>query len=223
MLTKHIAFELDQTSTVVKPASRYLAGMAEGVFIGLVLVLSLWALAFHFEHMLRPAYLALSIAVFLLSAWSAVQFKPSVMENSLAIAIFWCCIALIVTLNDFSAHYTQYFSKEVIVNWLWVAPASQIGAHLFLRGVFPGLFKVQLASRRMVIVGMNRQGVALAKKVQFAPYADTEFMGFFEDRGVDRLSREGQHRVLGKIDNLADYVKKHRVQSVYLSLPMTAQ
>ena len=75
----------------------------------------------------------------------------------------------------------------------------------------------------MVIVGMNRQGVALARKVQFAPYADTEFMGFFEDRGVDRLSREGQHRVLGKIDNLADYVKKHRVQSVYLSLPMTAQ
>ncbi len=223
MLTKHIAFEMDQTSTVVKPASRYLAGMAEGVFIGLVLVLSLWALAFHFEHMLRPAYLALSIAVFFLSAWSAVQFKPSVMENSLAIAIFWCCIAMIVTLNDFSAHYTQYFSKEVIVNWLWVAPASQIGAHLFLRGVFPGLFKVQLASRRMVIVGMNRQGVALAKKVQFAPYADTEFMGFFEDRGVDRLSREGQHRVLGKIDNLADYVKKHRVQSVYLSLPMTAQ
>ena len=222
MLTKHIAFELDQTSTVVNPASRYLAGMAEGVFIGLVLVL-LWALAFHFEHMLRPAYLALSIAVFFLSAWSAVQFKPSVMENSLAIAIFWCCIALIVTLNDFSAHYTQYFSKEVIVNWLWVAPASQIGAHLFLRGVFPGLFKVQLASRRMVIVGMNRQGVALARKVQFAPYADTEFMGFFEDRGVDRLSREGQHRVLGKIDNLADYVKKHRVQSVYLSLPMTAQ
>ncbi|MEO8012888.1 MAG: undecaprenyl-phosphate glucose phosphotransferase [Polaromonas sp.] len=223
MLTKRIAFKIDQDPALVVPARNYLAGIAEGIFIGLVLVLSLWTLAFHFEHVLRPAYLVLSIVVFTLSAWGAMKFKPSMLENSLNIAIFWCCIALIFRLSDFSTHFTRYFSKEVIYTWLWVAPASQIGAHLVLRGVFPGLFKVQVASRRMVVVGMNRQGIALARKVEFAPYADTEFMGFFEDRGMDRISREDRYRVLGKIESLAAYVKKHRVQSVYLSLPMTAQ
>jgi len=223
MLTKRIAFKIDQEPAMVKPARNYLAGMAEGLLIGLVLVLSLWALAFHFEHLLRPAYFGLSMGVFFLSAWGAMQFKPSVMENPLNIAIFWCCIALIFRLSDFSTHHADYFSKEVIATWLWIAPISQIGAHLVLRGIFPGLFRVQLASRRMVIVGMNRQGIALAKKVEFAPYADTEFLGFFEDRGMDRLSKEDRYRVLGKIESLAAYVKKHRVQSVYLSLPMTAQ
>lgn len=197
--------------------------MAEGIYTGLVLVLSLCALAFHFEHMLRPAYLALSIAVFMLSAWSAMKFKPSVMENSINIAIFWCCIAIIFRLSDFSEYYSRYFSREVMVTWLWVAPGSQIGAHLVLRGIFPGRLKMQPASRRMVIVGMNKQGIELARKVEFAPYADMQFLGFFEDRNMDRIGKENRHRMLGKIGSLADFVKKHRVQSVYLSLPMTAQ
>lgn len=197
--------------------------MAEGVFIALILVLSLWVLAFYFEHSLRPAYVALSIVIFVLAVWSTMQFKSSVMENALNILVFWCCVAIFFRLGDFSAYYTRYFSKEVVVNWLWVAPLSQIGAHLVLRGIFPGLFKVQLPSRKMVIVGMNRQGIALARKVEFAPYADTSLLGFFEDRGLDRISREDRYLVLGKIENLAAYVKKNRVQSVYLSLPMTAQ
>ena len=208
---------------MAKPARSYLAGMAEGVFIALILVLSLWVLAFYFEHSLRPAYVALSIVIFVLAVWSTMQFKSSVMENALNILVFWCCVAIFFRLGDFSAYYTRYFSKEVVVNWLWVAPLSQIGAHLVLRGIFPGLFKVQLPSRRMVIVGMNRQGIALARKVEFAPYADTSLLGFFEDRGLDRISREDRYLVLGKIENLAAYVKKNRVQSVYLSLPMTAQ
>ncbi|WP_232229907.1 undecaprenyl-phosphate glucose phosphotransferase [Polaromonas glacialis] len=223
MLTNPIPLKSSHESTTAKPARSYLAGMAEGVFIALILVLSLWVLAFYFEHSLRPAYMAVSVVVFLLAVWSTMQFKSSVMENVLNILIFWCCAAILFRLGDFSAHYTRYFSKEVVVNWLWIAPLSQIGAHIVLRGIFPGLFKVPLPSRRMVIVGMNRQGIALAKKVEFAPYADTAFLGFFEDRGMDRISKEDRYRVLGKIENLAAYVKKHRVQSVYLSLPMTAQ
>ena len=223
MLTKPISLKSNHKSTMAKPARSYLAGMAEGVFIALILVLSLWVLAFYFEHSLRPAYVALSIVIFVLAVWSTMQFKSSVMENALNILIFWCCVAIFFRLGDFSAYYTRYFSKEVVVNWLWVAPLSQIGAHLVLRGIFPGLFKVQLPSRKMVIVGMNRQGIALARKVEFAPYADTALLGFFEDRGLDRISREDRYLVLGKIENLAAYVKKNRVQSVYLSLPMTAQ
>ena len=223
MLTKPIPLKSSPEPRIAKPARNYLAAMAEGVFIGLILVLSLWGLVFYFEHSLRPAYAALSIVAFVLAVWSTVQFRSSLVENTLNIVVFWCAVAILFTLGDFSAHYTRYFSKEVVVHWLWIAPLSQIGADLVLRGVFPGRFKVQTPSRRMVIVGMNRQGIALARKVEFAPYADTAFLGFFEDRSLDRIGREDRYRVLGKIDSLAAYVKKHQVQSVYLSLPMTSQ
>ena len=191
--------------------------------MALILVMSLWLLAFYFEGSLHLAYLALSGAVVVLSVWISMQFKLLFRQNIIKIIFFWCCLALVFSVGDFSAYYTGYFSRDVIVNWFWVAPLSLMGAHLMVRTLVPGLFRVQFSSRRMVIVGMNKQGVALARRVDFSPYADTAFLGFFEDRGVGRTSREERYRVLGKIDDLATYVKKHRVQSVYLSLPMTAQ
>jgi putative colanic acid biosynthesis UDP-glucose lipid carrier transferase len=223
MSTKGISLKIDQKPVIPKQTRSYLAGMAESAFIGLALVLSLWLLVFHFEHTLSPAYIVLSILIFSMFALVAPQSKPSMAENFLNIAIFWCCIFIIFKVIGFFAYHIPYFSKEVIVNWLWVAPASHIGVLLVLRGVFPGLFRAQISSRRTVIVGMNRQGIALARKIEFSPYADKKFLGFFEDRSVDRTGGKNQYRLLGKIGNLSDFVKKHHVQSVYLSLPMTAQ
>ena len=72
MLTKPIPLKSSPEPRIAKPARNYLAAMAEGVFIGLILVLSLWGLVFYFEHSLRPAYAALSIVAFVLAVWSTV-------------------------------------------------------------------------------------------------------------------------------------------------------
>ena len=223
MLTKPVYLESNKDNTWSRPAGNCLAEVAEGGFIALALVFPLWLLAFYFEGSLRPAYLSLSGGVFLLSVLCSMQFKSLLKKNTLSILFFWCCAALIFRMGDFSAYYTRYFSKDVILNWFWAAPLSLAGAQLVGRAVAPGLFRMHVPLRKMVIVGMNKQGLALARRVEFAPYADTAFLGFFEDRGMDRISRQERYRVLGKIENLAAYVKKHRVQSVYLSLPMTVQ
>ena len=223
MLTKYVQLKNNEESTWTKPAGSYLGGIAKGGFFALFLLLPMWLLAFYFEGSLRPAYLALSGVVLLLSVWASMLFKSSLKNNMLYIILFWCCIVVILIFGDFSDYYIQHFSKEVIFNWFWAAPLSLTGAHLVVLGFMPGLFRVQAHSRKMVIVGVNKQGLALARRVELAPYADTAFLGFFEDRGMDRISRQERYRVLGKIDNLAAYVKKYRIQSVYLSLPMTAQ
>ena len=223
MYTKPISFENSHNTVIKKPAGNSLPAIAKGVFVALMLVLSLWALAFYFEHLLRPAYLMFSVVVFVMCFWSTVQFDASITENMVGIALFWCCMAMIFWLGEFSAYYAPYFSKEVVVNWLWLAPLSQTGAHLAIRASCPESLNAQIASRRMVIVGMNRQGIALAQKVGSSSYAGTNFLGFFDDRATGRISRADNFPMLGKIENLASYVKQQRVHAVYLSLPMSAQ
>ena len=210
------------STTAVRANNRF-TGMTEGVINALALIFSLWTLVFYFEGALRPAHIVLSSTIFIVLVWSAIQFGSSAAKNVMGITFFWCGFALLLGLGDFSAYYTPYISKKVVLNWLWAAPLSQIGAHIVLRGMLPNLFKVQLPSQRMVIVGMNKQGVALAKRVEFSPFADTAVLGFFDDRGINRISHEMRYQLLGNIGSLATYVKKHRVHSVYLSLPMTAQ
>jgi len=222
MLTKPIFLNRGHESSLAAPARFTLTALAQGIFLAMMLVLSLWSVAFYFEDSIRPAYMLLSGFVFLLATWCHVRFKLSARENILSTVLFWCCLALLLRMDAFSSAYTPYFSQGVILNWLWVAPLSQISARLVLRGVM-SQSKSPLAARRMVIVGMNRQGIALARNVERSAYADTAFLGFFEDRCTDRISQDERYRILGKIENLADYVKQQGVQSVYLSLPMTAQ
>jgi putative colanic acid biosynthesis UDP-glucose lipid carrier transferase len=48
-------------------------------------------------------------------------------------------------------------------------------------------------------------------------------VGFFEDREPDRLNNKNGYPILGKLADIADYVKQHRINVIYLSLPMVSQ
>jgi putative colanic acid biosynthesis UDP-glucose lipid carrier transferase len=104
-----------------------------------------------------------------------------------------------------------------------MAPLVQIGGNLALRAATPGLLKMQGPARGVVIVGMNRQGVSLAESIVDSAYSGMELKGFFDDRSLDRRLEQGKYRLLGKVNTLAEYVRKNKVQFIYLSLPMIAR
>jgi len=49
------------------------------------------------------------------------------------------------------------------------------------------------------------------------------FMGFFDDRDTQRLPASEDQRFLGSLEELVAYVKRHRIDHVYIALPMTPQ
>jgi putative colanic acid biosynthesis UDP-glucose lipid carrier transferase len=83
--------------------------------------------------------------------------------------------------------------------------------------------KIQGGAQQAIIVGMNEQGIELARRITSNPYSNIEILGFFDDRAPERLSHGCQWKVIGKIPELGMFAKKHRVQMIYLSLPMATQ
>jgi putative colanic acid biosynthesis UDP-glucose lipid carrier transferase len=189
----------------------------------MILVLSLWALAYHFEGTVAPAYLILSVIVFSLSFPGTSQLRLPLWRLLFNIGFHWAWVAGLLLLIGFSTDYYQTFSIAVIGHWLWVAPLMQVAGHLGLRAAAPQLLKLQGPPRTAVIVGMNSQGVSLAKEIQGSEYSGIELLGFFDDRGEERRGPNGNTRLVGKIDDLPAYVKKNRVQFIYLSLPMASR
>ncbi|MGH8441202.1 MAG: hypothetical protein ACRERW_19455, partial [Pseudomonas sp.] len=88
----------------------------------LVLVFSLWALAFHFEDSVSPAYLILSVIVFSLSFPGTSQLRQPVPKAVFNIAFHWLWIAGLLLLAGVATEYLYSFSMPVLTNWLWVAP-----------------------------------------------------------------------------------------------------
>ena len=88
-------------------------------------------------------------------------------------------MALLLLFLGFATGYIAEFSSQALITWLWVAPLSQIGAHLVLRAAAPYLLMLQGPPQRAIIVGMNEQGVALASRIHETRYSKIELSGLF--------------------------------------------
>lgn len=201
----------------------YLFRMIEGALDPVILVLSLWLLAFYFEGAITPPYLILSVVVFSLTFPGASRLRLSVERMIFNILFHWFWVAGLLIVVGFATDYLFKFPLSLTINWLWIAPLAQVSGNLILRATTAQLLKLQGPVQRAVIVGMNNQGVSLAENIGDAPYSGMEMWGFFDDRSEVRRHEQNKYKLLGKIDELAGYVKKHRIQYIYLSLPMIAR
>jgi putative colanic acid biosynthesis UDP-glucose lipid carrier transferase len=135
----------------------------------------------------------------------------------------WFWVVLLLLLLGVATGYMAEFSSEALITWFWVAPLSQVGAHLALRASAPFLLMLQGPPQRAIIVGMNDQGAALASRIHETRYSKIELSGFFDDRSPNRLNQAANSQLLGRLRELPGFVKENRIQYIYLSLPMASQ
>ena len=195
----------------------------ENLLDPMILVFSLFALVLYFEKSVSPAYMILSIIVFSLTFPGTSQFRIPITRVIFNIIFQWLWIISLLLLTGFATEYIYSFPTSVLLNWVWFAPTTQIGAHLILRAAAPSLLKMQGPLQTAVIVGFNEQGASLARHIIDSHYCGMKLLGFFDDRSLERRGKKDEYLILGKVDDLPEFVKKNRVHSIFLSLPMTSR
>jgi putative colanic acid biosynthesis UDP-glucose lipid carrier transferase len=202
--------------------SRLLVAL-EAILEPLITVLSLWLLVWLLEGSLSPAWMIASVVAFALAFPGRPRLRAPPDRVLSGILMSWALTAGLLLLMGFATGQIYEFSAPVVINWLWFAPTAQLLAHWALRSAAPHLVRLQGPALRAVVVGMNEQGCSLADRLVDAAYSGIELVGYFDDRTEDRQHGWERHRLLGRIDEIAAYVKANRVQLIYLSLPMASQ
>lgn len=200
-----------------------LLAATEAALVPTVNVLVLCALAWASEGQLRPAYMVLAVIAFSLAFPGRSLLHTPPWQRLFHLAWGWSWQAALMALIGLSTGYLSVFSAAVLLHWLWLAPVAQLTAHGLLRQVAPRLVALQGPPSRAVIVGLNAQGATLAQRLRESAYSGIELLGFLDDRDPQRRSDFQGQALVGRIDELAAYVKRQRVQLIYLSLPMTAR
>jgi putative colanic acid biosynthesis UDP-glucose lipid carrier transferase len=200
-----------------------LLNMIEIVLDPMVLVLSLWIVAIAIERHLGGRYVVLSLIVFSLTFPGSSRLAMPPWRLLRHIALAWLALSGLLLLFGYGSRYLEYFDRDVLVTWWWAAPLSQVAAHGVLRALAPTLRELQGRPRRVVLAGMNVQGVELARRLTTDLYANVRVLGFFDDREPERLSNPGEFPILGRIMDMAEYGKKNQIDVIYLSLPMASQ
>lgn len=219
---KSVASRFRRASTLTIGRDNLL-DIAEALLEPLALVLSLWMVAVYFEGELLPQYLILSVVLFALTFPGSARLDQPLWRAARNIIFGWLLLAALLMLLGYASRYLRIFPKNLVFTFLWVAPLSQIVAHLLVRSMAPFFSEVDGTSRPTVIVGMNDQGLALARRISESPYGSTHLLGFFDDRKVDRLNGDDMFPLLGRIADLAPFIKTRHVQTIYISLPMASQ
>ena len=185
------------------------------------LISSLLLVAYVSNGHLDPDYLLLSLLVFSLTFPGTLHLQDNLPKLLRRVVFGWLGVAGLLLFFGFSTQYIRRFDSNVIIIWLWLAPATQVGLHLLIRVISPKILSLQGNLKRIAICGMNEQGIALSKQILNDPYSGKHIVGFFDDRMLGRSQGTEKCQLLGKISDVPACTKSLRIDVLYLSLPMT--
>lgn len=196
--------------------------LTEALLDPVTLGITILSVGLYYEGKVSTAALIAGVLAFSITFPGQPRLQRSTVRSVFDILLSWFLIALLILFFGYATSSLNLIPAQAILTWMWVGPLAQVTAHLSFRLATRLMFDREGAKDRIVIVGMNGQGKELAKQLTSSPYYNVELLGFFDDRSADRLNASNGD-LLGPIAELADYCKQHRVQRIYLSMPMTTQ
>jgi len=175
----------------------------------------------------KDTYLLLAV---LAAVLSALVLKPPDYLNSdltgahvplaISIALRWLLILGILLALGYVAKSSAVFSRRVILTWALLTPLLLVLGSLGLQVVVRRLLLDPSNLRKVVFAGFNETSLSLAGKLRSNPGLCMSVEGFFDDRGAERLGFQGEARLLGKLPELARFVKENSVDVIFVALPV---
>ena len=138
------------------------------------------------------------------------------------IFVGWAVTACILIFIGSVSGLTYHYDDTVVLSWFMLTPFALLASHHAARtmGSDPGQASEM---RSVIIIGANDVGLKFAQTIEGNPNLFMQVCGFFDDRTEDRWPTEMCHPMLGKMPDIANYVRDHHVKMIFISQPISAQ
>ena len=195
----------------------------------LVILSTLFLLTLAQNEKFSGNYLVLAIIAFFISSYVHEQvdsYRNWRRGRLLAFAgdIFfgWAIFVAILIFIGYATGFSYKYSDRVIVSWFVITPFALLVSHLILRKIASKLRRSGQV-RSVVIVGANKVGMKLADRIAEFPHMFMEMRGYFDDRAKTRMPVDLDMPLLGRMTDIADYVREHNINMIFISQPISAQ
>lgn len=132
-----------------------------------------------------------------------------------SLLIRWMGLVGMLVFVAFALKVGAEFSRKVVLTWFFVTPVLLVATHTLRLRVRSQAAKSD-SGPPTVIVGLNDVGRELVERL-----SSRGIVGFFDFRGAERVGEvPADCHLIGHANDVADYVRKHGVRIVYITLPM---
>lgn len=168
-------------------------------------------------------YLILALIAFSLTYPGSTPKAAGIGRLAGEILARWLGVVSLLLFIGWATRTLGSVHPQVIYAWALATPFAQFGAQLLLPVIMPRLLAAEGVQRVAVIAGAGELGHALAQRIDETPFLGIRFAGYFDDRNRGRLGEAGSQKLLGRLERVAEYAKTHRVDLIYVTLPMASQ
>jgi putative colanic acid biosynthesis UDP-glucose lipid carrier transferase len=200
-----------------------LAVLVRMLLEAVVAVATLYGCALYFHEPFTGAYVILALLVFSLTFPGQAPRATSAGGIARDVLAGWILVVALLLMLGWATHTLGSFEERVLLAWVAITPAATFAGHMLVPVLMPRLLKAEGLDRVAVVVGAGSHGRQLAERIRATPYLGVEVGGFFDDRAGERLGEVPPGHILGSVEQLAAYVKTHKVDLIYLALPMSNQ
>ena len=175
-------------------------------------------------------YSYLAICSFILSFfcfYSVKLYRPwrgiKLLNEFVIILKAWGVFIAIIVFIFFMLKLSEKYSRAIMISWMAICPFAIFLVHLIMRKVLHILRKRGKNLRFAIIVGAGDLGLRLARHIDRIPWAGIRMRGFFDDEKSNEDILDSKRPLLGKINQLQDYLKNNIVDYIYIALPLRAE
>jgi putative colanic acid biosysnthesis UDP-glucose lipid carrier transferase len=208
-----VSLRLEQTLSFGKIYS--LRQIARVLVDPAIIVLSLFICAIVIEGKLNPEYVLLAIVVFAVAFPGKWNIGQSVGAGLREVLSQWFLIVLLLLALGHFARYLSVFSSEVMLYWFIAWPVSILVGRWFLEQYLSSDSYISKINKSAVIVGNSKLGRQLATSINQNASFGIRVKGFFDDNEDHLISSN----IIGYIEALPEYVKRHSIDIIYIALP----
>jgi putative colanic acid biosynthesis UDP-glucose lipid carrier transferase len=201
-------------------------GLAQNVVPGIVVAVSMFVIARITDVEFDQMFVALAA---LAGVLSCVLLRPPFEDSPIlrldapAVAtdtlLRWAIILGLLFGLGYISKLGSHFARSVVVPWAFLSPLLVFATNLTLRYIMRRVVLSRANQRSAVVVGMNFPGLQLADRLAQHPELCTRVAGFFDDRAAERLTAR-DHQLLGRLTDLVAYVRQHRIDVIFVALPI---
>jgi putative colanic acid biosynthesis UDP-glucose lipid carrier transferase len=137
-----------------------------------------------------------------------------------AVTVRWMFVLVALLALGYVTKYSHYYSRRVVLTWAFLTPAVIVIAQLGLQELLRRLLRDPINVRKAVIAGCTDSSIELGKRLMRQNDHCISVVGFFDDRGTERLNVNGDVRLLGKLADAPAFVKGNGVEMAFVALPI---
>ena len=136
----------------------------------------------------------------------------------------WGAVGGFLLFYFFLFKISNAFSRVVFIVWMVMTPFLIFTIHLVARKILRLFRRHGRNTRHAVIAGAGDLGRRLLQEVESLPWAGIDVVGFFDDKlESDQPLTVAGRPVLGRIRDIAEYLRQRDIDYVYIALPMRAE